>query len=222
MTQEFKNNYRYERKWIFNNATHIDLFNKALKSKFLFNIQHPKRFVNSLYFDDFKRTSIIENLNGTSERTKVRIRWYGKNCYILNEPRLEVKIKKNFLNYKKIFSIKILDKLNIKKSHDVKKICSEVEKILKKKNLISSATTHYERMYLLSSNKRIRATIDYEMKGTNFFYHFQNPIVMKSKDLILELKYNKEFDAYVRKSIQNISSRFSKNSKYVNFGLKSF
>ena len=222
MVQKDNSIYRYERKWVFDNASYIDVFNKALRSKFLFNVQHPKRYVNSLYLDDFKRTSIIENLNGTSERTKVRIRWYGKNLHILNNPKLEIKIKKNFLNYKKMFILNNLNKLNIKNRKDIKKICLEVEKTLRKKTLITTVSTHYKRIYLVSSNKRIRATIDYQIKGSNFNYHFQNPILMRSENLILELKYNKEFDAYVRKNIQNISSRFSKNSKYVNFGIKSF
>ena len=222
MSQKDNNVYRYERKWVFDNASYIDVFNKALKSKFLFVVQHPKRHINSLYLDDFKRSSIIENLNGTSERTKVRVRWYGKNQYILNKPKLEIKIKKNFLNYKKIFPLNNLNKLNVKNRKDVRKICYEVEKTLRKKNLVTSISTHYQRIYLVSRNKKIRATIDYQMKGSNFNYHFQNPIFMHSKNLILELKYNKEFDGYVRKNIQNISSRFSKNSKYVNFGIKSF
>ena len=121
MVQKDNSIYRYERKWVFDNASYIDVFNKALRSKFLFNVQHPKRYVNSLYLDDFKRTSIIENLNGTSERTKVRIRWYGKNLYILNNPKLEIKIKKNFLNYKKMFTLNNLNKLNIKNRKDIKK-----------------------------------------------------------------------------------------------------
>ena len=33
--------------------------------------------------------------------------------------------------------------------------------------------------------------------------------------------YKQEYDNYVRSNIQKISSRFSKNSKYVYFGLKS-
>ena len=36
------------------------------------------RYVNSVYFDDTKFTSYYENLLGISDRTKYRLRFYGK------------------------------------------------------------------------------------------------------------------------------------------------
>ena len=46
--------------------------------------------------------------------------------------------------------------------------------------------------------------------------------MLGNKDVIVELKYNHEYDSYVRRNLQNISSRFSKNSKYINFALEWF
>ena len=219
MLNILKNNLRYERKWVFKDVNYNDIFNKALKSKFLFHIQHPKRHVNSIYFDDNNYTSIKDNLDGVSDRSKYRVRWYGKNSFVLHNPKLEIKIKKNFLNYKKIFPLEKLDNLNLKNMNHVKLINNEVNNTIKKKSLFSNLTTHYERLYLVSLNKKIRATIDYNLKGTNFNCYFQNPISIERKDVILELKYDQEYDSYVRRNIQNISSRFSKNSKYINFVL---
>jgi len=219
MLNNIKNNFRYERKWVFKDANYNDILNKALKSKFLFHTQHPKRYVNSIYFDDNNYTSIKDNLDGVSERSKFRLRWYGKNSFILHNPKLEIKIKKNFLNYKKIFTLEKLDNLNLKNIDHVKLINYEVNNTIKKKLLFANITTHYERLYLVSLNKKIRATIDYNLNGTNFNCYFQNPISKACKDVIVELKYNLEYDSYVRKNLQNISSRFSKNSKYINFAL---
>ena len=220
MLNILKNNLRYERKWVFKDVNYNDIFNKALKSKFLFHIQHPKRHVNSIYFDDNNYTSIKDNLDGVSDRSKYRVRWYGKNSFVLHNPKLEIKIKKNFLNYKKIFPLEKLDNLNLKNMNHVKLINNEVNNTIKKKSLFANLTTHYERLYLVSLNKKIRATIDYNLKGTNFNCYFQNPISIERKDVILELKYDQEYDSYVRRNIQNISSRFSKNSKYINFALE--
>ena len=208
---------RFERKWIFKNANYIDILNKALKSNFLFSFQYPKRFVNSLYFDDYNHTGIKESVNGISRRKKFRIRWYGKNKFVLNNPKLEVKIKENFLNYKRIFPLKILEGANLKISDNIKFICNKVNNVFKKELLTATATTHYERIYLISTNKKIRATIDYNLEGTNFKCNFQNPIFKTSNDLILEFKYNKDYDNFVRSNLHKISARFSKNSKYVNF-----
>ena len=221
MSKNIQNNLRYERKWIFENGNYHDILNKALKSKFLFRLHYPKRFVNSLYFDDHNHTSVRENLSGISDRTKFRIRWYGKNRFILNNPKLEIKIKKNFLNYKKIYPLKNLDGLTLKNTNHIKLICGVVNNILKKQLLIATITTHYERLYLISNNKKIRVTLDYNLKGTNFNCNFQNPIFRTCGDLIIEFKYKKEYDNYVRSNIKKISSRFSKNSKYVYFALKS-
>ena len=219
MLNILKNNLRYERKWVFKDVNYNDIFNKALKSKFLFHIQHPKRHVNSIYFDDNNYTSIKDNLDGVSDRSKYRVRWYGKNSFVLHNPKLEIKIKKNFLNYKKIFPLEKLDNLNIKNINHVKLINNEVNNIIKKKLLFTNITTHYERLYLISYNKKIRATIDYNLKGTKFNCYFQNPIFKASRDVIVEFKYNQEYDNYVRSNLQKISSRFSKNSKYINFAL---
>jgi len=219
MSKNIQNDLRYERKWIFKNSNYHDILNKALQSKFLFNLQHPKRWINSIYFDDINNTSVIENLDGISNRSKFRLRWYGENNFILKNPKLEIKIKKNFLSYKKIFSLKNLDKLNLKKTNHVKLINNEINNIIKKKLLFAKITTHYERLYLISCNKKIRATIDYNLNGTNFNCYFRNPIFKTTEDIILEFKYKREFDNYVRSNLQKISSRFSKNSKYINFAL---
>ena len=72
MSKNIQNDLRYERKWIFKNSNYHDILNKALQSKFLFNLQHPKRWINSIYFDDINNTSVIENLDGISNRSKFR------------------------------------------------------------------------------------------------------------------------------------------------------
>ena len=219
MLENLKNNLRYERKWVFKESNYNDILNKALKSKFLFHQQHPKRYVNSIYFDDNDRTSIKDNLDGVSNRSKFRLRWYGKNSFFLHDPMLEIKIKKNFLNYKKIFPLEKLNNLNLKNINHVKFINEVVNSIVEKKILFSYVTTHYERLYLISYNQKIRATIDYNLKGTKFNCYFQNPIFKTSRDVVVELKYNQEYDGYVRDNLKKISTRFSKNSKYINFAL---
>ena len=178
--KNIQNNLRYERKWIFENGNYHDILNKALKSKFLFRLHYPKRYVNSLYFDDHNHTSVKENLSGISDRAKFRIRWYGKNRFILNNPKLEIKIKKNSLNYKKIYPLKNLDGLTLKNTNHIKLICGVVNNILKKQLLIATITTHYERLYLISNNKKIRVTLDYNLNEiyyrlsiTRFTYEYQ-------------------------------------------------
>ena len=144
-------NYRFERKWVFNN-NFLDVYNNLLKSKFLFRTNFPDRTVNSIYFDDFNNSCVSENLAGESEKTKFRLRWYGKNNHILKNPKLEFKVKKNFMNYKIINDLKILDNLDLRKTKNVNFITKTVNSIYKIKTLIPVSTTHYDRSYFLSSN----------------------------------------------------------------------
>ena len=206
--------YRFERKWIFNN-NYFDIYNSLLKSKFYFNNSFPDRRVNSIYFDDFSNTSVKENLEGENDKTKIRIRWYGKNSFILKKPKLELKIKKNFQNFKNIKNLNILDGLNIKKLENVKLISKVINSIYKKKMIIPVSTTHYDRSYLISSNNFVRSTVDKNLKFSKFNNNFFIPIFKRFNKIILEFKYQKKYDGYVRENINNISSRFSKSSKYI-------
>jgi len=132
MRSSSSNNYRFERKWIFN-TNYLDLLSKSYKSNFNFKIQHPKRTVNSLYFDDYNQTSVKQNLDGTSDKSKIRLRWYGKNNFIISNAKLELKIKKNFLNYKIIYPMKDLKNKNIKNKKDVEFITKKINQTVKKK-----------------------------------------------------------------------------------------
>ena len=98
-----KNNFRFEKKWVFNNIDKETLLSNLINSKLFFREQFEERTVNSIYFDTLNLKSAVDNLNGVSDREKFRVRWYGKNSELLNEPILENKVKKNFQGYKIFF-----------------------------------------------------------------------------------------------------------------------
>ena len=99
-------------------------------------------------------------------------------------------------------------------------------KILKKHpNFIGQnplTKVRYNRTYFISKDKNVRATIDKDIsyqKINNYKTEVQN---FKDSDLVLEFKYNTEFDNYVRNNLKDITLRLSKNSKFINsfFGSK--
>ena len=90
---------RFERKWIIKNYNDLEVISCLLKSNFYFNFHYPRRQVNSIYFDDLNYSSIIQNLDGFSEK-KFRLRWYG-NKFNLKNSVLEIKEKKGFETIKK-------------------------------------------------------------------------------------------------------------------------
>ena len=86
---------RYERKWIFKNNNSLALINSLIRSSLFFRFQYPSRKVNSIYFDTSDYISIRQNLDGVSNKKKIRIRWYG-NQNIITKPVIEIKRKKEF------------------------------------------------------------------------------------------------------------------------------
>ena len=209
------NTYRYERKFILPKNYSVDSIESVLiKSRFSFTKQYEDRYVNSIYFDNKNLDSVKENLDGVVSKKKIRLRWYGSHNLIQN-PRLEVKLKMGYLNTKKIFELK-----NIKLKFSENNLNNINSILLKKYNFLNNykivTSTHYIRKYFISIINNIRATID-----TDIFYkklRQLNNFNLNNKDSrpILELKYKTADDDYVRTNLKNLTLRFSKNSKYIN------
>ena len=214
-----KNNFlikRYERKWVFNSIDHIQLFILLNRSNFLFTNQFSDRQVNSIYFDDENHTSIIQNIDGISEKKKYRLRWYG-DFKIITNPTFEIKSKKGFEVSKKNFDLPKMSNLNLFDYNDIEKIELLINGNFNFKNkLFPILTTHYLRSYFISSNKLVRSTVDRNLKSLLLYKNRNLNIVKEYEDIILEFKYDLNLDEYVRSNLGNISSRLSKNSKFIN------
>ncbi len=210
-----QSDFRYERKFIINDFTIPQLENLLRNSKLHFKNSYPQRSVNSIYFDDSVSSSILENLDGNNFKTKYRLRWYGDKK-IIYLPVFEVKNKHGYLNFKKINKLQILKPLKFNKSN--------IDFILKKLkikndflvNKIPISSTHYNRLYFISSYYNIRATLDFNINYFNLQNNLNFNLNKFSKSVILEIKYSNEKDFWVRESLNNISLRISKNSKYLN------
>tara|TARA_Y100000741_G_scaffold160939_1_gene121417 strand:- start:104 stop:769 length:666 start_codon:yes stop_codon:yes gene_type:complete len=209
---------RFERKWIFKSNNSLALINALIRSNLFFRTQYPARNVNSVYFDTYNYTSIRQNLDGVSNKKKIRVRWYG-NKDIMTNPVLEIKSKKGFETKKESSSIKELDNVKLSDLHIIKE---KLNKKLKSKKIINPIlTTHYEREYFISLNKKIRATVDYNLKSIFLNNITQIDIVKNFKNIcILEFKYSTSLDKYVRENLKGITLRLSKNSKFVNSALE--
>ena len=203
---------RLEKKWIFDQKQKDILIQNLISSKLYFRPQYKLRIVNSIYFDTFNLRSAQHNLDGISDRIKTRIRWYGENLSTINTPKLEVKIKNNFLGHKKYFDLDKTKKLKIN-NKNLSFLSNKVSTILKKR-LSAISLVNYKRLYFISENQKIRATVDYDIKykrlKDNIDYFF-----IKSNNIVLELKYHFDMDDYLRKNLNGIT-RVSKNSKYLN------
>ena len=208
---------RFERKWILRNGNYLMLINSLLRSNFFFKFQYPKRKVNSIYFDNSGYSSIKENLDGISNKKKIRLRWYGDHSKLI-KPILEIKSKKGSETRKESLTLNKLDNMNYLTSGNLKIIVEEVNRLINLKKIIFPVlTTHYERQYFVSNQNNIRATVDTNLES--IFLKNLSELNQKKKfspQCILELKYSTKIDRLVRYKLDQMSLRLSKNSKYVN------
>lgn len=214
MIENFK---RLEKKWVFKNVDKETLIQNLISYNLYFRPHFNERFVNSIYFDDQNLRFAEENLAGISNREKIRLRWYGPKSEILNNPILERKIKKNFQGFKETFVVKNFDNFYINKKN-VLEITKKINQILSGKNLYPITQVCYKRHYFISSDNKVRATLDVDLKYKKL-KNFIQDFYVRSNDIILEFKYSRNLDNYLRNTIGGIT-RVSRNSKYINSLIK--
>jgi len=188
---------------------------------FFREIFHERR-INNIYFDTYNLNYYSDNKVGVSQRKKVRIRWYGEDSVHIKDPVLEVKIKEGLLGEKwqyPISSFELNDKFNKNSFRPIFNCSNLPPKVLELLNHLSpSLSNSYLRRYFETVDKEFRLTIDHSVvfadlvKGCSWN---QIHIPEDQNKIIVELKYQKEFDL----KAQNVSNRFpfriDKNSKYV-------
>ena len=212
-----KISFRNEKKILFfENEQFIIKFLKVNGFKEIFK----ERLVNSIYFDDYNLTNLLETIDGEKYRSKIRLRLYCKIKDINNNPNLEEKIKVNTKNYKIFYPIKlkkVKNKINIKEIHN--EIQGQLNKnkfiSLKIKNTLPTSFVSYQRSYFAKS--KLRVTIDKDLKFKKFIgdrYLSGNENFEKKKFLILEFKFNDESYDLIKFLSSQIPNRFTKFSKY--------
>jgi len=180
-----------------------------------------ERKVNNIYLDFPGLQNYEDNLDGKSEKLKIRIRWYGETFGRIKKPFLEFKIREGELGRKRIFPLAsfILDKnfgeTTLRGLFSRSKLPSEVREILKLTKVVILNT--FLRKYFVSKDRDYRITLD-----TAFTFYklraIQNSFADKVSDgenIVLELKYKKAQDGEAEEITNNLPFRVTKSSKYV-------
>lgn len=188
------NLYRYERKYLLKKIN----LNKFLAELFKNNFKevYKKRFINNIYYDTYDYDLLSHNIEGLSERKKIRIRWYGET-FGISKKTIELKIKSEFLNTKESLSI---GKFKINSFEDITKFNNYVINNLLLKNdfkfyneIINKnpvILNRYQRSYYLSPKNDVRVTIDSDLN----FYSPITKIKSFEKNIIIEIKYKSDVD----------------------------
>ncbi len=91
---------RYEMKLITQGMAYKRVLTELRLHKCALRTLHPSRRVQSVYLDTHDGRALEENLAGSSDREKVRFRWYGDETEVVRGT-LERKIRRNMLGWKK-------------------------------------------------------------------------------------------------------------------------
>jgi hypothetical protein len=128
-----------------------------------FVVAYPPRRVNSLYLDTPHLGSLSANLEGVTERQKLRLRWYGDAVTDI-QPYLELKQKRNLLGRKErcllpcrldltLPWVAILETVRASAPPDWQALLQTVNQ----PTLLNS----YEREYYVTPDDAVRVTLDY-------------------------------------------------------------
>ena len=203
------NESRIEKKFVLGKYQDIYLKKILINSRFV--KQYPDREVSSVYLDSINYDSARDNINGISERKKIRFRWYDKKT---NEIFIEQKNKKNFTVWKNIEKIDLVsnesEMINQLKDFFLTKIIKNVQNY----NYKFVLKTNYKRSYWISSDKNIRATIDVDINTSSLD---NQSTCINLTDTVLEFKFLPKNEFIFRNFfIENCNHlRSQKYSKYV-------
>ena len=211
MEKHLIDKYRYERKYILENNQLYDLISHLHKSNYLKVFE--ERIINNIYFDtkDFK--AVTENIDGLSNREKVRVRWYGRP-FDSSKKTLEIKIKNEFLNRKNSFDLGISQLKNFSSIIEFKTILklkkSRFESLYYTKLSMLEPTlfNSYKRNYFFNPINQTRITIDKDL----YFFSPITGVKYFEKYCIVEAKFEKNKD-FINNFNNLVLTRYSKYAK---------
>lgn len=208
-----QNKYRFERKYIIQ-AEFLDAFLFELLSHGYSEI-FEQRKINNIYLDDCENTNVWDNVEGISNRTKSRIRWYGEQ-FAESKKTIEFKIKSNDVNRKEAIR---LSKSQLNSFEAIDTYWDDVQSEMMKSRepqfysnqlyaLRPTLLNSYSRNYFINADESIRITVDQNL----FYYSPLTYTEAKDTSIIIEIKYNSE---YIPSDNLFGNLALTKHSKYI-------
>jgi SPX domain protein involved in polyphosphate accumulation len=213
--------YRYERKYFVDLLDARQAIALVKRHPALFSEIYPPRYINNIYFDSPLLGSYCDNVDGDPERKKTRIRWYNELFCQVEEPILEIKIKKGLMGTKiqipfpafyfgEGFSKRAMFDMIISSNlpADIIDYLKATEPVL---------VNRYLRWYFATPDRHFRITIDTSLS----FFHLKkdnNRFLFHRADhqsIVVELKYRREYDPEASRISSGFPFRMTRSSKYI-------
>jgi len=214
--------YRKERKFVVDELGLGPVESIVRSHPAMFLQAYPPRYVNNIYVDTPDLENYRDNIVGSANRYKFRVRWYGKQFGRIDQPVLEIKIKKGLAGTKMHFPLAPFElKKGFSQAFLEDSIAqSDLPEWVRNFLYRASPTllNRYYRKYFHSVNRKFRLTLDANLSFTRIVRNknfFLQRIVNLSK-VVIELKYDTEYDEDAGWISNNFPFRLSRNSKYIN------
>lgn len=213
--------YRYERKYFVDELDANQAIAHIKHHPAMFSeIYHP-RYINNIYFDSPLMDNYSDNVDGSPERKKARIRWYHELFGRVEDPTLEFKIKKGFMGTKIQYPFpcfhfgKGFSEQDLRGAVQSSDLPGDVINYLQASEPV--LVNRYLRWYFATPDRHFRVTVDRDLS----FYHLtknNNRFLFRQTDhnsIVIELKYHKEYDPEAGRISSGFPFRMTRSSKYV-------
>lgn len=184
----FKTDHRFERKFTVP-LMDIDRIETLLIAHGCSPIYHP-RWINNLYCDKLDMEHLNDNIEGFSERTKLRFRWYGEafgDIKVTAEYKDKVDdVNQKFSQKLGLFQWNNLSEIRVLFQQFEKKLIDDSNTLfLEIVQHQPSMINRYLRRYFMDASESVRVTIDTDLS----FYNCQTQLNHQNLEYaIVELK----------------------------------
>ena len=212
---------RYERKFIPRGHTLGEVFAIIRKHPALFHETYTARVINNIYFDTPGMGDYQDHVNGTADRMKMRIRWYGPRNDHVQRPVLETKSKRGLVSEKNGYELTAfrcngqIVRSDLQDLFDRASMPGAVRAQIMHRQ--PALLNRYFRRYFVSGDGLFRLTVDTEME-------FQRVRTIPGKvpaigpgvpTVIIELKYGVPAAESAWSITNHIPYRVERCSKYI-------
>ncbi len=216
---------RYERKFHILDRTPHQVEAMVKTAHAHFREVYPPRIVNNIYFDTPGLADFWKHANGSANRSKLRLRWYGPPRDVLPKPVLEVKAKHGHVGTKPSSRVNDLS-AELLRDHrqlglSLRSACSDPVIVERLANSSPALFNRYDRRYFCSADGRFRLTID-----TNLSFHEASGRCFGPRRcydevrlIIVEVKYSVASESEINAVMRGWPFRVGRISKYV-YGIR--
>lgn len=212
---------RYERKFT---AAHVPVREIELMVRLhpsLFRTAYPPRDINNVYFDTPGMSSYHEHTNGSANRRKTRVRWYGAAHGEVNKPVLEFKGKRGLVNFKRSENLPAFRFDGDLRSERLVASCRTygtppdvIDHLASRRPVLFN---RYRRQYFETADRRVRLTIDHELRFADLgdLPHCRRATFAEDGLVVIELKYRRDDERHGAIAAAELPFRLDRLSKYV-------